>query len=161
MTQAIRLIALFFFVLGLVTSVPSDQAMAQLSAEAQGAAKLIAPNMGQNPKARFLENVNRKSPRAAIASFVAAMTALPDPNYDQAYECMEFTSVASVTKATKQRLANDLLRIIGHVGRSHSSGEYFLLPGGRSIDGRVLGVFPSPEKRGGFGSCHVDSGLSS
>ena len=115
MTQAIRLIALFFFVLGLVTSVPSDQAMAQISEEAQGAAKLIAPNMGQNSKARFLENVNRKSPRAAIASFVAAMTALPDPNYDQAYECMEFTSVASVTKATKQRLANDLLRIIGHV----------------------------------------------
>ena len=117
--QPIRLTALFLFVLGLSTSVLVEpaQAQLQLGAEAKTASDLMNRAGGGNSaqNAGFVEDVDRKSPRDTIASFVAAMTSIPNPNYDQAYECMAFSSLASVTKATKQRLANDLLRVIGHV----------------------------------------------
>ena len=111
--------AVFLFLLGLATSVSVDQARAQLQlgAEARGASALLseATQATGDPNQGVLQSIDRKSPRATVASFVAAMTSIPNPNYNQAYECMAFASVASVTKATKQRLANDLFRIIGHV----------------------------------------------
>ena len=110
---------LFWVLLGLVAGIPVDRAMAQmaLGAEAKGASALLseAGTATQDNEQGILQSIDRKSPRATVASFVAAMTSIPTPNYDQAYECMAFASVASVTKATKQRLANDLFRIIGHV----------------------------------------------